>query len=202
MNKKSFWRGFGVGVLFASVILGVSCLIRTSDARVISQAKKLGMVFANENTTVVEKNKDKGSESSAEPTEKTDKKKQETKSTDVPMETENPKVVPTPEADDTADGSDGKKTKTTGSTNKSSMEEEKNRMEKNIKNEAKQLEIKAGDLSSTVSARLQKMGIIKDATDFDLYLSQNGYGESISAGTYSVSPDDTYQELAKKITGK
>lgn len=44
-HKKTFWRGFGAGVLFAAVILGISCLIRTSDAQVVARAKKLGMVY-------------------------------------------------------------------------------------------------------------------------------------------------------------
>ena len=44
-HKKTFWRGFGSGVLFAAVILGISCLIRTSDAQVVARAKKLGMVY-------------------------------------------------------------------------------------------------------------------------------------------------------------
>lgn len=44
-HKKTFWRGFGAGVLFAAVILGISCLLRTSDAQVVARAKKLGMVY-------------------------------------------------------------------------------------------------------------------------------------------------------------
>ncbi|MCH5268078.1 MAG: hypothetical protein J1E62_07015 [Lachnospiraceae bacterium] len=200
MNKKSFLRGFGTGVLFAAIILGISCLIRTSDVRVISQAKKLGMDFVKNDTTVVENNRNKKDDAAtAAPNEKTDSKKQETKSTDIPAETENPKVVPTPEPDDTEKKTTDKKSDKKSSN---SMEAEKNKMEKSIKDEAKQLEIKAGDWSSTVSSKLQKMGIIENATDFDLYLMQNGYGESIAAGTYSVSPDDTYRELARKITGK
>lgn len=199
MNKKSFWRGFGIGVLFAAIILGTSCLIRTSDARVIAKAKKLGMVFAENNSTVVDKNSKKEDNSaSAKPGEETDKKRQETKSSDIPAETENPKAVPTPESDDTSEKSHQKATKKPADS--MDMDDEKNRMEKDIRNEAQQLEIKAGDLSSTVSARLKKMGIIDDATDFDLYLSQNGYGESISAGTYTVSPGDSYQDIANKIT--
>ena len=46
MDKKSFLRGFGTGVLFVAVILGISCLIRTSDSAVISRARKLGMTFS------------------------------------------------------------------------------------------------------------------------------------------------------------
>ena len=46
MDKRSFIRGFGMGVLFAAVILGISCLMRTSDSAVIKRAKQLGMTYA------------------------------------------------------------------------------------------------------------------------------------------------------------
>ena len=47
MDKRSFIRGFGMGVLFAAVILGISCLMRTSDSAVIKRAKQLGMTYAS-----------------------------------------------------------------------------------------------------------------------------------------------------------
>ena len=57
-----------------------------------------------------------------------------------------------------------------------------------------------GDWSSDVSRKLQTLGIVKDAKDFDKYLNDNGFSSSISAGTYKVSVGDTYNELARKIT--
>ena len=57
MDKKSFIRGFGTGVLFVAVILGISCLIRTSDSAVISRARKLGMTFSTSgNRSVLDTN--------------------------------------------------------------------------------------------------------------------------------------------------
>lgn len=199
MSKKSFWKGFGVGVLFTTVIFGTSCLIRTSDANVVAQAKKLGMEFAEEKGTQLA---DKSSSTAAvKPTAQATSNNENTKKTTAPMVTENPKQVPTPEPEQ--ETSSPSKTKAPGkSTGKTSMEDEKKRMEADIKKSSKQLEIKAGDWSTTVSSKLEKLGIIDSAKDFDLYLNQNGYGESISAGTYTVSPGDSYQELAKKITRK
>lgn len=199
MSKKSFWKGFGAGVLFTTVILGISCLIRTSDANVVAQAKKLGMEFAGENGTELADNVKKDNTASAEPTAKATAGKENTKATKVPMTTENPKQIPTPEPEQ--ETSNPKKTKTPKKSNgKTSMDDEKKKMENDIKKSAKQLEIKAGDWSTTVSAKLEKLGIIDSAKEFDLYLNQHGYGESISAGTYSVSPGDSFQDIAKKIT--
>ena len=75
MNKKSFLRGFGAGVLFVTVILGISCLIRTSDSAVITRAKKLGMTFASSNNT--KNNSD--TESTPVPTSNASEKKKKDK---------------------------------------------------------------------------------------------------------------------------
>ena len=95
------------------------------------------------------------------------------------------------------------------------MEEEKKKAQKEIEAEKKRAErelekqkekltksltVDVGDWSSDVSRKLQTLGIVKDAKDFDKYLNDNGFSSSISAGTYKVSVGDTYNELARKIT--
>lgn len=175
MNKKSFWRGFGIGVLFTAAILGLSCLIRTSDANVISRAKKLGMEFAQ--------NEKKGTLATASP-QTEQETKQKSSATAKPSATKN-------------NASENKTEE-----KKKSMEQEKEKMEKEIRNAAKRLEIDVGDWSDTVSKELEKLGVVDSAKEFDQYLNENGYSNSINAGTYDVSVEDTYEELARKITGK
>lgn len=188
MKKKPFWIGFGTGVLFASLILGISCLIRTSDSEIISQAKKLGMVFDTKNEIIV---KTPEPEETEEPIK--DEKNKKTTVTAPPTEDT---------AAPTAESSDFDESDNTKSSNDKVMEEEKEKMEKDVKKSSMNLEIKAGDISSTVSDRLESMGVIKDSSKFDRYLSENGYSNSISAGSYKISMDDTYEEIAKKITHK
>ncbi len=206
MDKKAFWRGFGAGVLFAAVILGISCMVRTSDSQVVSRAKKLGMVYEKgaDNTKVAQ-----DTENTAEPTQGKQKK-----ATADPKETQTPKATeqttaPTPEKEDTkqkaTEKPESKSQKDVDASlqeEKKKMEQEKKQMQEEVKQASKNLEIKAGDWSSTVSQRLESMGIIDDAKAFDVYLNDHGYSSSINAGTYKVSPSDTYQELARKITGK
>ncbi len=50
-------RGFGTGVLFAAVILGISCLMRTSDTAVIRKARQLGMTYADSDEKLFEDGK-------------------------------------------------------------------------------------------------------------------------------------------------
>lgn len=203
MDKKSFFRGFGVGVLFAALILGVSFLVRTSDSYVKSRARELGMVYAgNQDSDKVLS--DKGGATATPKTE--DNSEQATSNPDT---TKVPEVTKVPEKSSTlapkattSATSKPKSSSTKSSDNKDAMEKEKKQMEESMRAEEKKLTISAGEWSSDVSKKLASMGIVKNATDFDKYLEKNGYSDSISAGTYTVSKGDSYQELAKKITGR
>ena len=63
----------------------------------------------------------------------------------------------------------------------------------------KNLVINDGDWSGKVSRELQELGVVDSASSFDRYLMDNGYSNRINSGTYEVSPDDTFEEIAKKI---
>ena len=76
----------------------------------------------------------------------------------------------------------------------------KRRWRKKSKSSAKKLKIVSGDMSQTVSKKLERLGIIDDAESFDNYMNRNGYSQNITVGSFSISPDDTYRDIAKKIT--
>ncbi len=211
MDRKSFFRGFGIGVLFAVTILGISFLMRTSDSYVKSRAKELGMVYASQNSDKVLASSGDASpspedspeaspagKSTAEP-RGTDGQKstQAPRSTQASGKTSEPKAKASPAAN--------KATKKPAASSKASkkdidMKKEKERMEKSLRDEEKKLTIDVGEMSSDVSRKLQSLGVVKSAADFDKYLEQHGYSSGINAGTYNVSKGDTYSQLAKKIT--
>lgn len=204
MERKWFFRGFGIGVLFTVAVLGISFMIRTSDTYVKSRAKELGMVYAPQTSDKVlasEEDASTAPESSPEasPAEK---------STDAPQDTQVPsstKASESTQAPKATASPAGKATQKPAASSKPSkkdinMKAEKARMEKSLRDEEKKLTINAGELSSDVSRKLQNLGVVKSATDFDKYLEQHGYSSGISAGTYKVSKGDTYSQLAKKIT--
>lgn len=202
MNKKSFFRGFGVGVLFTAIILGVSFMIRTSDAYVKSRAKELGMVYETKSSDKVLTAK---RQVSATPQASSKEKNTPVpKASDVPKSTQQPKETAAPA--NTASSRPASTPKSSDSSKNSQKEidmaKEKEKMEKSIRDEEKKLTINAGEWSSDVSKKLERLGVIKSATDFDKYLEEHGYSAGISAGTYKVSKGDTYSQLAKKITGK
>lgn len=190
MDKKSFLRGFGAGVLFCAIILGTSVMLRTSDSYVRSQARKLGMVEKSQNDESLFATQTP--KASAAPTQ-TASAKDDTKDTKTESKTQTAASA-TPQASAST-------TKTSNKKQEKKMATEKKRLEKDLKAEEKKLTISDGEWSSDVSEALEKLGIIDDSKKFDKYLNQNGYSNSINSGTYSVSVDDTYEELAKKITG-
>lgn len=209
MNKKSFLRGFGIGVLFAAVILGISFTVRTSDSYVVSKAKELGMVYKSEQDSGI-KLVEATPDASAEVTEAPDAKKkdQQGKVTEEPKATAAATPVATasvtaaPKADKTSDPQ--KEMEEEKKKAQKEIEAEKKRAERELEKQkeklTKSLTVDVGDWSSDVSRKLQTLGIVKDAKDFDKYLNDNGFSSSISAGTYKVSVGDTYNELARKIT--
>lgn len=209
MNKKSFLRGFGLGVLFTAIILGVSFSIRTSESATVSRAKKLGMVFESNGEKVAIATPEVP-EVSAVPSESTQPEEsvQPDKSTE-PEASVQPKMstVPasstTPVESSSADKNKGNKTtKDNKNNNSEEFEKEKQKAEKEMEDIKKQLIINDGDWAGKVSDELERLGIIDDANAFDRYLVKNGYSNVINSGTYDVSPEDSYHDLAEKITSR
>ncbi len=195
MNKRSFVRGFGSGVLFATLILGASCLIRTSDAAVVRRARQLGMEYVSEEeplfprsdaaSTGAVSTHDPADPSQAPAAKKTKEKK-------------NGKETPKPPEklrEEETDRSELEK-------DRSELEKEKKKKKEEFEEREKEFTIQEGEWSADVSGKLEKSGIISDASAFNDYLERNGYGGRIRAGTFSISMDSTYEEIAKEIVGQ
>ncbi|SDQ11579.1 hypothetical protein LHA31_00230 [Carnobacterium viridans] len=59
--------------------------------------------------------------------------------------------------------------------------------------------INEGDPSSVASKQLQEQGLIEDAFDFDEFLEENSYAALIRPGSYEVSSEMDYNELASVL---
>lgn len=187
MDKKAFIRGFGFGVLFTAMILGISCLLRTSDASVVRRARALGMVYGTGDEALFEKTEptSRGAASGDNKAENTRK----------PVEsTATPKPTKKKVSDKKQEGGDD-------SVSTDDIEREIKKMEQQAEAASRQITISEGDWSSDVSRRLEAMDIISDADDFDAYLEKNGYSAKIKAGTYTIPSNASYEQIAKAITG-
>ncbi len=60
--------------------------------------------------------------------------------------------------------------------------------------------VSAGSGSRTVCNRLEEVGVIDDAAEFDKYLCDKGYSKRICVGTFEIPADASWEEIAKIIT--
>ncbi|MCM1182829.1 MAG: hypothetical protein NC337_05615 [Roseburia sp.] len=60
--------------------------------------------------------------------------------------------------------------------------------------------ISKGDDSGTVSRKLYNAGVIDSASEYDAFLMQHGYDKRINTGEKVISLNDSWQEIAEKIT--
>lgn len=177
MDKKSFLRGFGVGVLFVTIIFGISCLIRTSDSAVITRAKKLGMTFSGSDSKIAYDTASTASGASI--SNGNNNNVNDSKESNTPE--------PTSEVSEKKSKDD-------------EFKNEKKKLEKNLKDEKKKLTISSGDWAKKVADNLQDEGIIKDSDKFVDYMKENDYASKIRAGEYEFEKDEDFSEIAKMIT--
>ncbi len=197
MDKKSFIRGFGTGVLFAAVILGISFMIRTSDSAVIQRAKALGMDYAEEEGGALGNTASPEPEGTQTPKDPEVSRKPDRKGKETPEPSPTQKVLSKSEKKADSQGNKEEFDKA-----KKDMDSEKEKMEKEMENVRKQFSIREGDWSSDVSRRLEELDLVKDAGEFDAYLERNGYSNRIKAGTFTISSGASYEEIAKMITSR
>lgn len=60
--------------------------------------------------------------------------------------------------------------------------------------------ISKGDDSGTVSRKLYNAGLVENAAEYDAFLMQHGYDKKLNTGAKIISVNDTWQEMAEKLT--
>lgn len=63
------------------------------------------------------------------------------------------------------------------------------------------LVIASGDGSYTVAQKLERLGLISSASEYDTYLCDNGYDKRLRAGTFSIPANAGDERIARIITG-
>lgn len=64
------------------------------------------------------------------------------------------------------------------------------------------LKIVKGMTSDMVAQKLHKLGVVGNAAKFDQYLCDHGYQSKLQTGNYRISSEDSYYQIAMKITNK
>lgn len=174
MKFKYYLKGFGAGVLFATIVLSVSFLLRAgkntgmTDAQIMARARELGMETvgsteetesAQELTKELIKETTAATETVAEPVDSVISESQETETTALGQETE-PEIT-----EDT----------------------------KIV------IEIPFGMNSGEICQILEEAGVVESADEMEKYLKENGMTVSVRAGSYEFSRGMSIQAIVEKM---
>lgn len=190
MKLKYYLRGLGAGILFATIVLFISYSYKMSDGQIKKRAEELGMVYAGkeEQTTA-----DIDNESTGGNGETGDKaSSEETESTNIAGQTSTNEPT-----------SDNKEETTTPEPTTPEPTTEATTPEPTTPNEKVEkceLTVTGSTSSNDVAYALANAGIIEDAEEFNDYLCDNGYDRRIQNGTYTITSDMSYEDIAKLIT--
>ncbi|MDM5229162.1 hypothetical protein QUF73_23930 [Cytobacillus sp. NJ13] len=77
---------------------------------------------------------------------------------------------------------------------------EKNTEPEENSQEVYQLTINSGMTPGEIAAQLEKANVIDQAADFGNYLEEYGYSKKVQLGTFELTADMSYKEIAKIIT--
>ena len=79
-------------------------------------------------------------------------------------------------------------------------ENTENETEVETEGETITVSVVSGDSSWSVAKRMEEIGLVDSAKEFDAFLCGNGYDKRISVGTYEISSNATWEDMAKIIT--
>ena len=215
MRAKYFLKGMGIGVTVTALIFTIAFALNPptlSDDEVIARAKVLGMVESDE----MEEEQDAMASGEATESEETGESAETGEVTGEQETTESEETSDAAPEDKTSESTGDDEKKSEKNTDKKSDD---NTDEKTADNEGYkttdtvgdtseaaetpgdtvEFSVHSGEDSSAVAARLHKAGIISDPTDFDTYLSTNGYDTRIHPGTYNIPAGSSYEAIARAI---
>lgn len=205
MKSKYYLRGFGTGVLFATIILMISLMVHDNMAsnQKTDKGGSTGVqnnlkdnMTSQENTTPPESNAPSESTTSSESTVTPG-----TTTQPIPPETTTQPEESTTSPETTTQPESTTPPETTTQPESEAPQENTLPPESNTDNaEYVTLNITSGMSSNKVADELQKSGVVESSYDLNMYLYNNGYENKIRVGTYSIRKGSSYQEIAEAIT--
>lgn len=192
MKFKYMLRGFGIGVIFSSVLLAFSFYHKEaslSDAEIMARASELGMVKEEDNTGAVT-DKQKLSEQLAQ---EAAEKKEEASGAGIDTEEKgNPAAGGKDERQGILENASDERKKQTGRTEDADGKE--------LESAVVSIHVEPGMYSSQVAGLLEEKGVVKDGADLDWYLCENNYAPKIQTGDFKFPRDADYEKIAKILT--
>lgn len=226
MEKKYYFRGFGLGIIITAVIMGIALpgggkSREMTDEEIIERAKELGMI---EDSRLLESSGEQDGES-GNAQEKDDAVKKDTasepvkkdvavaeqvrKETASDQEQEKP-VVATPESSVKAEGNLAGEEKVQETSQGNKPSKDTNEMTKQDEDKPSpspgesgvSVTIVGGDGSYTVARKLKDAGVVNSADSFDTFLCENGYDKKLRTGTFQIPANASEEQIARIVTGQ
>ena len=194
MKFKYYLRGFGVGVIFATVVLMFAFALH--DNKPTGVVNSSGNAIKKENITTT-KSKEEISKDTTEAVKETTSEIETTLENITPETTITTSEISTPEV----------------STEETSMPETPEIVEETTPDttvvntpastgETVTLVITSGMTSNRASDILQELGVVESGYDLNMFLYNNGYESKLRVGSFEIPKGASYQEIADIITRK
>lgn len=215
MKIRYYLRGLGLGILVTAIFFMVSGKNSQtmSDEMIKARAKELGMTESGVLSDLAVADEETVYESVPEETEEvnsTEGISEENESQDVtdveePVvesveETAEPEISVVEEETSVEESEEETVVETASQSSDKTQETEAN--SESTENAASNIEpvsvtVNRGEGSDTVSRRLQELGLVADAYEYDRYLMANGYDKRIGAGEHVIPAGATWEDIAK-----
>ncbi|MCI9416474.1 MAG: endolytic transglycosylase MltG [Eubacterium sp.] len=190
MKFKYYLRGIGIGVVVTTFIFMILISIHKNEERMDSASKNN---MESKTVAAAEDDTEKKAQSDATPSKQISKEDKDVEKDTRPKENTKPKEDAKPKADT------GKDQDTETETQQTETEEDETENESSDK---VRFEISGGEFSDAICRKLQEEGLISDAKEFNRFLIEKDYDNSILPGIYDIPRDATYEEIAVLLTSK
>ena len=229
MRMRYYLRGLGIGIVVTALLMGFTKggqKETLTDAEIVERAKSLGMVESSVLSADLGDKEDisvngiseadqqevmpETETETADNTEQTEPETTDNTEQSKPETTDNTEQSKPETADDaeqskpeTADDTEQTEPETANNTEQSKpdKETEADNPEKvgTVTGNRYVVTIYSGDGSRTVANRLEEMGVIEDAAEFDRYLCQNGYDKRLTTGNHEINAGADEKEIAETL---
>ncbi len=188
MRLKYYLRGLGIGIIGAAIILAISFSVMNKDKASVENETEVAAEAAetSEAETETPDNNDSGKLSDLAAKEES---KEDVSAGSEAEETDSKEPVIEDEV--TEDAADEVE-ETPAETALPKIEEV----------EKFEIMVAPGEYSDTICKKLERAGIIDDATEFNTYLNKNKYDNKLQPGVFIVEKGLSYEELAVILTTK
>lgn len=182
MKLKYYLRGFGTGVIFATIILMVALEINkgfTSDENSTSTGNSQTTESVNESKTGEDETL------TVLQNDTTTLENPETEPLTEPLTEPPTEPLTEPQTEPPTDPQTEPET-TVNNSNAGTVT----------------FVITKGMTSNTAADKLEELGVVENGYDFNMYLYNNGYESKLRVGSYEISKGASYEEITRIITGR